>query len=230
MSWKFIHPFTARFVGPSACGKTTFLKQVIDQKLILPWPEEIIYFYGSEWQGTVFDDLKNKNGVSFIPGFDENILKEKSGKSGTLVICDDLILEMKDSEAAANIFMRGSHHMNMSVILIEQSLFPKGKQSVAMKQNCQYTVIFKSPSDMLAVSTFARQMFPANKGKFLVESFHDCTRLPFTYLIVDAKQNTPDVLRVVTQITDTSKHPLVYVCNSKNLSNVIDAFNCNIDS
>lgn len=225
MPWKFIHPFTARFVGPTACGKTTFLCQVIQERLIEPWPQRIVYFYGSKWQPSTFDILKQNHNVHFVQGFDDSLIAENDTNEAMLVICDDLILELKDSEAAANLFMRGSHHLNMSVIFIEQSLFPKGKQSVAMKQNTHYTVIFKSPADALGVATLGRQMFPHQKGRFLIDSYHDCTQEPFSYLIIDSKQATPDHLRLVTQITHNKGHPIVYVRNVNDVGSAVKRFN-----
>ena len=226
--WSFIHPFTARFVGPTACGKTTLLKQIIEQRLIEPWPSRIIYFYGSTWQSGTFDYLQSIHNVIFVKGFDEEMVSENDSGERSLVICDDLILELKDSEAAANLFMRGSHHLNMSVIFIEQSLFPKGKQSVSMKQNTHYIVIFKSPSDALGVATLARQMFPQQRGRYLIDSYHDCTREPFSYLIIDAKQSTPDELRLITRITDP--FPLIYVQPHKNAISAVKKFNQIIES
>lgn len=224
--WKFIHPFTARFVGPTACGKTTFLMQVIQQKLIHPWLRKIFYFYGSTWQPGTFDHLQSVHNVTFVKGFDESVVTENDSRDTTLVICDDLILELRDSEAAANLFMRGSHHLNMSVILIEQSLFPKGKQSVSMKQNTHYVVIFKSPADALGVATLARQMFPQKRGKFLIDAFHDCTKEPFSYLIIDAKQSTPDEIRLITNVTNEDEHPVVYIpCGHKDGITSIRSFN-----
>jgi hypothetical protein len=223
--WKFLHPFTSRFVGPSACGKSTFLCQVIEQKLIEPFPESITYFYGSAWQDGIFDMLQTKHKVHFVRGFDESIVNETDASKPSLIICDDLILEMKDSEAAANLFMRGSHHTNTSVILIEQNLFPKGRQSVSMKSNTQYLVLFKSPADALGVAQISKQMYPQNRGKFLIDSYTDCTKEPYTYLIVDSKQATPDQVRLVTNVTDPKSHPIVYVRNHREAAAEISSFN-----
>lgn len=223
--WKFIHPFTARFVGPTACGKTTFLKKVIEQKLIYPWPQRIIYFYGSTWQSGSFDYLQSVHNVHFVKGFDDSLIAENDANANTLIICDDLILEMKDSDAAANLFMRGSHHLNMSVILIEQNLYPRGRQSVSMKTNTHYLVIFKSPADALGVSTLAKQMFPQQRGRFLIDAYHDCTLQPFSYLIIDSKQSTPDEIRLISNITDEKSHPVVYVRNQRNVLNEVRKFN-----
>lgn len=209
--WRFIHPFTARFVGPTSCGKTTFLSKILSQKLITPWPTSIIYFYGSSWQSPVFDRMQSEHDITFVPGFNESLIQSRSDASPALIICDDLVLEMKDSETAANLFMRGSHHMNMSVIMIEQSLFPKGRQSVAMKLNTHYTVVFKTPSDALGIATLARQMFPQKGGKFLIDAFHDCTQAPYSYLIIDTKQSTPDEMRLISMVDEPDQSPVVYV-------------------
>ena len=96
-AWKFLHPFTARFVGPTACGKTTFLQSVISRRLIEPWPSRIFYFYGSTWQSPVFDYLQNVHDVVFVKGVDETLLTSNHSKASTLVILDDLILETRDS-------------------------------------------------------------------------------------------------------------------------------------
>lgn len=223
--WKFVHPMSARFVGPSACGKSTFLCQVIEQKLIEPFPETITYFYGSAWQTGIFDMLQSKHNVHFVRGFDESLILETDPSKPSLIICDDLILEMKDSDAAANLFMRGCHHLNMSAILIEQTLFPKGRQSVSMKNNTQYLVCFKNPADALGIATISKQMFPMNRGRFLIDSYTDCTKEPYTYLIVDSKQATPDTVRLVTNILDPRAHPVVYVRNHKDAASEIRKFN-----
>jgi hypothetical protein len=203
---------------------------VIEQKLIEPFPERITYFYGSAWQTGIFDMLQTKHKVHFVRGFDETIINETDPSKPSLVICDDLILEMKDSEAAANLFMRGSHHLNMSIILIEQNLFPKGRQSVSMKTNTQYLVLFKSPADALGVATISKQMFPMSRGRFLIDSYTDCTKEPYTYLIVDSKQSTPDQVRLITNVTDPESHPLVYVRNHKDAAAEISKFNQQTDS
>lgn len=225
--WKFMHPCTVRIVGPSACGKTTFLQKIIEQRLIHPWPKRIIYFYGSRWQSKSFDYLEKIHNVKFIQGFDEGMVSENDTEEPTLVICDDLLFELKDSEAAANLFMKGSHHLNLSAIIIEQALFPKGKQSVAMRTNTHYTVIFKSPSDGQGVATLGRQMYP-NKGRYLVDSYCDSTRDPHTYLIIDSKQSTPDHLRLISNITDA--HPVVYVQKADETGQSIREFNRGTDT
>ena len=48
---QFIHPFTAIIAGPTSCGKTQFISELLNQKndLIFPNPTKIYYYYGI-WQ------------------------------------------------------------------------------------------------------------------------------------------------------------------------------------
>ena len=90
------HPFSAIIAGPSHCGKTYFVKRLIDNvALIDPIPNEIFYCY-SEWQ-PLFSSFK---GVQFIRDIDElqRLLdmrqKGSSDMSRLLVIFDDLLYKI----------------------------------------------------------------------------------------------------------------------------------------
>ena len=63
----FKSPLSILVVGPSNCGKTTFLKRLFleNEDLLVTPPRRIIYCYGS-WQPT-FEILKRK-GVTFHEG------------------------------------------------------------------------------------------------------------------------------------------------------------------
>jgi hypothetical protein len=209
--WKLQHPFTARICGPSQCGKTTFLKRLLSQRAIIPFPSSILYFYGSEWQARVFDELKKNHGVVFIKGYDDEAVQALDKTKPNLVILDDLMKESADSSEVSALFYRGCHHQNLSVILLEQSLFPKGKQSVQMKSNTHYTIAFKNPADQQGVACLAKQITPRDSG-FIVNIFNDATRNPFSYLVFDCKQETPDSCRFLTNILgEQDPFPTVYV-------------------
>ncbi|MCP4990261.1 MAG: hypothetical protein GY928_30745 [Colwellia sp.] len=46
----FKHPFTAIVAGPTNCGKSSWIKQLLDNlRKIIPRPEKIYWCYG-EWQ------------------------------------------------------------------------------------------------------------------------------------------------------------------------------------
>ena len=95
------------------------------------------------------------------------------------------------------LFVKGSHHWNLSVIHIVQNAFYEGLRSARI--NAQYLFLMKSPSDQLQIQTLARQLFPRNQ-KYMTESYHDATSNAHGYLLVDMNQYTPDNLRLRTNI------------------------------
>ena len=66
-----------------------------------------------------------------------------------------------------NLFTRGSHHRNLSVIYIVQNLFHQGKGSRSISLNSHYLVLFKNPQDELQILTLATQTYPGQTDFFL---------------------------------------------------------------
>ena len=103
------------------------------------------------------------------------------------------------------LFTRGCHHWNISVINIVQNIFYKGLRTSRI--NAEYLVLMKNPSDRLQVQTLARQLFPHN-SKYLLEAYNDATEKPFSYLLIDLTQATPEKFRIRANIF--SPRPVVY--------------------
>ncbi len=57
----------------------------------------------------------------------------------------------------------------------------------------------KNPSDQLQASTLAKQLFPGNT-KYFMEAYKDACSESFSYLFIDLSQDTPDHLRLQTNI------------------------------
>lgn len=70
-----------------------------------------------------------------------------------------------------------------------------------MSINSQYMVLFKNPRDQVGPSVFARQMYPNNPKKFM-NKYAEGTKRPHGYLFIDLKQNTPEDLRLRTDVFD----------------------------
>ena len=68
-----------------------------------------------------------------------------------------------------------------------------------MSLNAHYLVLFKNPRDVTQIATLARQMY-VGRSKFLVEVFNKATTKPFGYLLIDLKADTPQDIRVRTNI------------------------------
>ena len=186
------HPFTGIIAGPTGCGKSTLVKDIIQNKdmLIYPTPTHIVWFYG-EWQ-PMYDTI---SGVEFIEGLPK--LKYLDSKQPTLVIIDDLMSETDKS--VTTLFTKGSHHHNLSVLYLVQNLFDKNKHSRTISLNAHYLVLFKNPRDASQITHLAKQMYPGHV-KFMQEAFTDATIEAYGYLLIDLKQDTPEHLRLRTKI------------------------------
>ena len=109
-----------------------------------------------------------------------------------------------------NLFTKKSPHSNASVIYLVQNLFPKNKESRTISLNAQYMVVFKNPRDASQKTNLAKQMYPG-RIKFMQEAFNDATTVPYGYLLIDLKQDTPEDLRLRTTILPDDTVQYVYV-------------------
>jgi hypothetical protein len=122
------------------------------------------------------------------------------------VIVDDLMREA-DSRVV-DLFTKGFHHRNISVLFITQNLFHQKAGARDISLNAHYMIIFKNPRDAAQTTYLARQISPENP-KFLVEAYRDATSNLHGYLLIDLKQNTPYVLRYRTDIFE--RNVTIYV-------------------
>ena len=95
--------------------------------------------------------LKNVSFLEGSPDFDnaENV--------PTIIVLDDL-MDSAYSTKVSQLFTKGSHHRNISLLLITQNLFHKGPSSRDISLNSKYIVVFKNPRDKTQVVHLARQV------------------------------------------------------------------------
>ena len=130
------HPFTALISGPTGCGKTQFTLKLVRHasEMISPPPQEIVWCYG------VYQDVFNTmDNVSFVEGLPKET--EFDGNNRVLLVIDDLMHEA--NEKVAQIFTKGSHHKNISVLFLTQNIFHSSKHSRTINLNSHYLVLFK---------------------------------------------------------------------------------------
>ncbi len=205
----FKHPFTCMAAGPTSSGKTVLIR------LILKHHKSIIYFkamsieklkvlwaYG-QWQNQYDEEIPNVE-MRYVEGLpsEEEILSDKPH----IIIIDDLMSELGSDKKLTNLFTKGSHHNDISVIFISQNIFHQGSQMRTISLNCHYMLLMKNPRDKAQIMALAAQIYP-NNNKFLIEAFNDATKSQFGYIKVDMKQDTPDNLRVQTRITPEEVTP-----------------------
>ena len=104
---------------------------------------------------------------------------------------DDLMTEAKCDQRTADLFTKGSHHRNISVVYLTQNLFPQGKACRDIILNTQYMVLFNNPIDRQQVVTLARRIYPSTSAVF-IKRFERATSYPLGHFVIDLKSDTAE--------------------------------------
>lgn len=199
---KLQHPFTCLISGPTGCGKTSLVKDILDKQLITPKPQHVLWLYAEDQP--LYHTMNN---VFFHRGIPEDLEERFDPSKNNLVIMDDLMTQGNSDQRITRLFSVGSSHRNLSIIFIVHNLFDKGKEMRTISLNTHYLIVFKNPRDNQQIATLARQMYP-RKSQFVIEAFQDATKHPYGYLFIDLKPKTHEFLRIRTSITSI---PIVYI-------------------
>ena len=201
----FKHPFSMVVSGPSGSGISVWTKKLLLSSLIQPSRQHIIWCFG-QWQ-PLYDNIRKKiPKIEFVNGIPDHLNDQhyiNSGKRNILVF-DDLMTDAKCDQRIANLFTKGSHHRNISVVYLTQNLFPQGKSCRDIILNTQYMVLFNNPIDRQQVATLARRIYPSTSAVFM-KRFEQATSYPYGHLVIDLKSDTAEKDRLHTEIFDTAK-------------------------
>ena len=195
----FKHPFTCMVSGPTSSGKTALVRNLLTNFKSLIYIDRdiinVIWAYG-QWQNLYEKQIENINCL-YIEGLpSENDISENKTD---IIVIDDLMTEVSDNKRFTHLFTKGSHHMNVSVIFISQNLFHKGSQIRTISLNCHYIILMKNPRDKQQIQCLQKQAFPG-KAKYFLESYTHATSSNYGYLIIDLTQDTPDELRLSSNL------------------------------
>ena len=81
-----------------------------------------------------------------------------------------------------NIFTIYSHHLNVTCLLLTQSLFLSNKIYRVLSLNTHYIVLMKNTRDSSSVSILAKQTHPF-RTRFVTDAYLEATKEPFSYLM-----------------------------------------------
>jgi hypothetical protein len=206
----FKHPATILLSGPTGCGKTRFVRRILEERLIEPFPTRLLWVYG-EWQSD-YDEAKIiYPEIEFMNGYTDDIYDSLEPTERNLLILDDQMSEASDTKSLAKLFTKGSHHRNVTILYLVQNMFDQGKSSRTVSLNSHYTVVFRNLRDQSQFRTMAHQLLPKN-SQWLVDAFTDATERPYGYLVIDNSPQCNPVFRFRTNIF-RGELPTVY-CDS----------------
>ena len=116
-----------------------------------------------------------------------------------LIVFDDQMIDASEDKRIVNLFTRGSHHRNLSMIYIEQNLFYQLKDSRSISLNSHYLVLFKNPRDKLQILTLAKQVHPG-QSDFFLNQYEEAVKRHFGCLLINLKTTTQDNCRLRTNV------------------------------
>ena len=198
LEFSFKHPTILQASGPSRCGKTRLVLRILEHKLIQPFPTRIIWVY-SENQPDYLAAQALYPQIEFVHGWKEEMYISINPNTLNLLIVDDQMEEVGNSTSFQNLFSRGSHHRNLTIIYLLQNLYNPAKNQRTVSLNTHYNIIFKNPRDERQFRCLASQMHPGN-SEWLIGAFKDATSQPHGYLELDHHPDSDDDKRVLTNI------------------------------
>jgi hypothetical protein len=184
---------TMTVCGPSRSGKTHLVCNIIKNRksLFNISFKTIIYVYGEDQE--LLQDLRTcEKDIIFTKSLLE---ADKLVDGPTLLLLDDQLISASGTfnEHISRLYIEGSHHRNIFVILLLQNLFTKNCRLLML--NSVYLAVTKSPRDISSIVNLAKQFCPRG-GDYLVQAYKRATERLGGYLFFDFSQTTPDHLRV----------------------------------
>ena len=196
------HPFTCIIAGCTQSDKTVWVKSLLEnaQTTISPTPQRIIRCYG-HWQPSYLDMMRIMPGIEFNEGIPDDIDNADylDVSQRNLMVLDDIMAQSGKDKRISDLFTKGGHHRNLSIIYIIQNIFHQGKEMRNISLNAHYIVLLKSPRDKQQISMLARQVNPGKVQEFM-RSYEDATRRPHGYLMLDLKPTTDYQQRLKTNV------------------------------
>jgi hypothetical protein len=172
-------------------------------------PKWVLYCYGVEPANIeqLIQGVKNLTLNEGLPS-DDLIDNFTANKEHGVIILDDLIASVMKSPKAEKLFTMGSHHRQLTVILVSQNLFYQARAARTINLNMHYLVLYRSLRDKSQIKCLAQQIYPGQVGSFM-EVYNDIHKTPFNYLLIDLHPHSDDEYRLRRRIF-TNEAPIIY--------------------
>jgi hypothetical protein len=188
-------------VGPSGAGKSYRVAEILRHKheMIKGGRDitNVVFFYEA-WQ-PLYQQLKDDGVVTRwiqAPPTNEAFVEAVApyrNHGGSIVVIDDFEKSASSPELGQILRVSSRHYKTVTFVLF-QTLFPKLKHAREISLNVKYIHAHKNPRENAQIQYLARQLLPQNYQWF-VEAFHAITAEPYSAMLIDCTQETPNYLR-----------------------------------
>ena len=144
--------------GPSCCGKTELIFQMLLRNTFYPKFKSIYYFYQHEQPN--FSSIERNLNI-FLTKFSE--FEFISQLENCLLVFDDSCEEIFNDKEFSKLATAGRHR-NISVIYVKHNLFQQSKWTRTIDLNTTHIILFKSPRDIHQITYICKQL---NNTSFL---------------------------------------------------------------
>jgi len=186
---KLKHSFTCIISGPSVSGKPSFCVRFLQNLDALCTKRDfdggVFWCYCVKTAVPSPTDLPKRD-VHFNEGVPTEF--ENARARSCFVILDDLLKGVYCKQVY-DLFTKGGHHRNISMILFTQNLFQQGRYCRDISLNAKYLVLLKNVRDKNQFMFFARQVYRENSAS-LYKAYLDANKRPHEYLLLDLSQDT----------------------------------------
>lgn len=206
---RLAHDTSFIVAGPSGSGKTQWVLQLLCHRhqMFDIEPRRLVWCQGigdAEQERAVRAAWNDPSSIVFYSGFPS--LSEAGGGGGPflphdLVVVDDLQGELAKNADFTAIFTKLAHHMPLACLYLCQNLFHKSDGEARSRSlSAGYICLMRNVRDKSAVMNLGKQMFPG-RAHVLTKIYEDATHnRPYSHLLLDLRQETPEVLRFRTNI------------------------------
>jgi hypothetical protein len=192
---KFRTPFRLLVGGSSGCGKSTFIKKIVDKNFFDARFSKIIYIYP-----TYLNDpyIEFTVPVEYRPGLDDLSYYSTLPRK-TLIIIDDSMDEVAQSSSISKLFSVIARKKEISIILISQNIYHHGKYFRNIRINATGFVLFKFSAAFDINSRLTRDLGLSNiLPKTLLDRVYSDA---FAYIVYDLHpMNHSQFCRIRTNI------------------------------
>jgi len=193
-------PFAMSIAGPAQAGKSMFILNVIKyceqvfssgfERIIYCQPEHLV-FNNMPFVEKLKKEFPKLEVCVGIPNI--SILHLDSNVLPCLLLIDDLMCDLLNSEGMLELLITKVHHFNISACFTMQNYYTESKFGKTHIKNCPYRVFFYNRVEQRELSNISSQI--ANSASFFLSNFQflikNFPNEPSHYLLIDGHFRSP---------------------------------------
>lgn len=179
-------------VGSSGSGKSQYILEILKNKNRMIDGDAKFIHYLTCKKEFVDDEVKNIPDTKVSECIDLDELGNNS-----IVVFDDLMVD-DNIKNVVKLFIADARHRQIAPFFVLHNLYPNTPHARTITLNATHFIIFRNLRDRLQFAHFARQLTP--NWKDLMNIYEDLGRKPFSPLVIDLDQTTPDAFRFKSDI------------------------------